>query len=814
MRKAVSTLLLTIFILKSFVVGYGFSLHTEVALAADPLCTATGANNYPPACTWNGKTYTLLGPGKNITDPYFYRAADGSLITVKGDAVSDADVRESTDTQAADASKKKGDDIRSKPPNCDPYVGFIPDISIGCIGYAFLTLFAWILGVAGFFLNKVVVWGVLDFGTTIKTFGTLDGFWMTIRDVANIVLIFSLLIIGISTILRVQQYGAKKLLANVVIAALLINFSFALTRVVIDASNYISTQFYTQLLAKGQTDQFLNSDVGLSGQFMQVLRMGSLYDLKNFTGSRAAALLSNGNSFLLSMLGCILFIILAYSFLIAALHIIGRIIVFLVLMVTSPLAVLARFLPFFGGLWNQWWGALWSNAIMLPAYFGLLWFVLGVMKNPAFQTAIGNGTFADLADGSSAATAPGSIQLLINFAVVIGLSLLTLSVAKKIGNEGLNAINFTVKSIGKYGGGFLARNAIGRPIANLDQRLAQSRLIGGTQLGSLARKYTTGLIAGAKFGTTKSGVAIKEEVKKEKLGRAAVRREADFRDDIERAIEISENPTKYTDAQKQEAEAKGLRALGAMSDTQLASLGVKTLTKDWVAKNLTSSQYLSISDVKNDKYTDEMRDKVTTARHKELLENAARAAAAAIPGHLSAEDEELIKKFDKVNNKELELIITEKALAGQIDTLARTLSQDKYDEVMKSDKIAASIKAALGKQRGDFLKESLGHGAIGTFGTDIKKLRVDPKAMAKMALGLYDDSSTRATLLPELVPHLKQEALREMMKAGADVGAGNAIMQEVINRRNAGATDPAILALANFGNSQGGRLFHTLGRIP
>src|SRR3989344_1800408 len=61
--------------------------------------------------------------------------------------------------------------------------------------------------------------------------------WTVARDVANIAFLFILIFIAITIILKADSSGTTQTLAFVIVMALLVNFSFFLTRVVIDAGN-------------------------------------------------------------------------------------------------------------------------------------------------------------------------------------------------------------------------------------------------------------------------------------------------------------------------------------------------------------------------------------------------------------------------------------------------------------------------------------------------------------------------------------------------------------------------------------------------
>ncbi len=67
--------------------------------------------------------------------------------------------------------------------------------------------------------------------------------WTLVRDFSNIWFILVILFISITTILRIESYGVKKLLPNVILMAFLINFSLPITTFVIDMANVIAVQF-------------------------------------------------------------------------------------------------------------------------------------------------------------------------------------------------------------------------------------------------------------------------------------------------------------------------------------------------------------------------------------------------------------------------------------------------------------------------------------------------------------------------------------------------------------------------------------------
>ena len=119
----------------------------------------------------------------------------------------------------------------------------------GCLAQLFYFLFftipSFLLGLAGKLFNVVMVLA-LD-STTYKT-GFVDQAWVIVRDFSNIFFIFILLYIAIQTILGLG-HETKKAIVQVIIMALLINFSMFFTRVVIDSSNILALIFYNKIQA-------------------------------------------------------------------------------------------------------------------------------------------------------------------------------------------------------------------------------------------------------------------------------------------------------------------------------------------------------------------------------------------------------------------------------------------------------------------------------------------------------------------------------------------------------------------------------------
>lgn len=325
---------------------------------------------------------------------------------------------------------------------------------IDCIALtvnAMFGFFAWLLGGAGVVLNFVVVKTVIQMGQGIDQLGAIDAGWAVFRDLANIVIIFVFLAIGISTILGLEGFSIRKTLAKIIIVALLINFSLFFTQVVVDASNLFSTTIFNQfeqcgVVAPGSFRAAQTVDgncVTLSDRFQDALTLTSLYKINPDTGDvdltanlADGTLLSADNIITIGLMGSILFIITTFVFLAAAMLLVIRYVVLAFLMVLSPLAFVGMVLPRTASYAKEWWEKLFRYALFAPLYFILTWFVLTVIEAPGFQQAVGLAQ----PEAFTATTLDkiSSFAIFLNFMIVITFMVASLIIANKFGIAGAN----------------------------------------------------------------------------------------------------------------------------------------------------------------------------------------------------------------------------------------------------------------------------------------------------------------------------------------------------------------------------------------
>jgi hypothetical protein len=189
--------------------------------------------------------------------------------------------------------------------------------------------------------------------------------WGLTRDLANVGIVISLLVIGIATILRIEEYKWQKTLPRLIVIALLINFTPVILGLIVDASNILIRTFLGEYV-KWETISNMFAQHGdtikqtLSG-FTEEVKAGPL-----------------GKTFVLILFALISGLII----LIYALLFLARYVAIWVLVIISPIAFVCRILPSarLREFWNLWWSQFiqWCLVGVYASFF--LWLTGHMLK--------------------------------------------------------------------------------------------------------------------------------------------------------------------------------------------------------------------------------------------------------------------------------------------------------------------------------------------------------------------------------------------------------------------------------------------------
>ncbi len=294
--------------------------------------------------------------------------------------------------------------------------------------------------------------------------------WELARDLVNMLFIFILLFIAIATILQLQNYNIKALLAKLIIAALLINFSLFIARVVVDAGN-ITASFFHEGVANSPSvyaEKMLNMN---NPSFKMVIP-------KNFSEGLASQMqpqfLFNGpenlgsveveDLIIIYIAGTILAVLAAFVFFSVAFVFLSRVIALWLLMILAPFAFLAMVLPGKAGSYaKQWWSELFGKSFCIAVFMFFLW-VLALFYQSNFVNNLVNSPreYANFEP----------IELVILITLQFGITLALLQFAKKqavsmcgsIGGVSVNIGGHVAKAVGFASGGVvgtIGRKAVG-----------------------------------------------------------------------------------------------------------------------------------------------------------------------------------------------------------------------------------------------------------------------------------------------------------------------------------------------------------------
>lgn len=236
--------------------------------------------------------------------------------------------------------------------------------------------------------------------------------WQIMRSFANVafVIVFLIIIFSQLTSLGISNYGVKKALPRLVVAAILVNISFWVSAIAVDLSNVIGAGIYDLLSGVKNSMNIGISDGANWGNIILALLGGSAIAISGgvvvaAAGVALASLPGIGMALLFLALPLLLGAVLAI--LIAAFVLVARQALVIILIIVSPLAFVALLLPNTEKLFTKWRQMLMSLLLMYP--------IVSIL--------FGGAQIAGLAIMSTAANAGSSVNQ--DNAVAVGLAIIT-----------------------------------------------------------------------------------------------------------------------------------------------------------------------------------------------------------------------------------------------------------------------------------------------------------------------------------------------------------------------------------------------------
>jgi hypothetical protein len=387
------------------------------------------------------------------------------------------------------------------------------------LGGAVAYLAAWVFSLAV----------ALSLSSTAYALTFITEGWTIMRDLANMLFVLILVYLALTIMFRADTHDTAKKLAWVIVIALIINFSFFFTRVVIDAGNLLAVQFYNAIEAKAIGETAKESP--LSGSEVTTITGGETtkdltYSIMNgigvhkIMGSDAFEAFQNNSSgvsgfvaefLVLSFINITvgaMFFMLAATFFAVAVKFIVRIAVLWLLIIASPIAFVANTLQE-GKHWYKRWQSELIKHAFYPAFFLFIFYILTLFMKEL--TAEGSTTIIEQAFGDRGGGYAGDnftfiitviASVVIRLGFVLALLYIGLKASEALGVMGANFANNVatkVNSFGRFGGGLPMRGALAGAAAG------SRTVVGGTALKVSRSALVQNLRADSIWGRTVKG---------------------------------------------------------------------------------------------------------------------------------------------------------------------------------------------------------------------------------------------------------------------------------------------------------------------
>lgn len=473
------------------------------------------------------------------------------------------------------------------------------------------SLFGFLVWLTGAALDFTISTFIVEFGKMFREQGlgaAVNNLWMVVRDIFNLLFIFGLIWAGFDLIINSNEGGVRKTIANLIIAALLINFSLFITKTVIDFGNIAAVQVAKVLYESAPVDN--NGSRSISGAFLYNMGASTIWSAQG-----RAAFREDPPSFIYIIGAMFLFMIASFSFMVGAVLISIRFIMLNYYMVISPVMFLGRIIPKFSSYTSNFWKDLLANVFFAPAFLLLLYFSLYILGSMTHFMNVGGGGGRDLFAAFNDTTNPnGNITTIMMFLMAAGFLIASVALAKKMGAVGGDMAVSIGQDFRKRGqralgsvSGYYGRKYIGKYAAKYDKHLEGSGLTERSWRRSLASS-----VAKSKYGGSYTYKEAKDQDDKAAGNKARADAVTKISDAVKTANPSDNRPV--TPEQKIAME----RAISGASNEQIMKVfgGLKEGTPEYKAfvASLSSGQYETLMKAKEEDLNDDQKKEIAKTR--------------------------------------------------------------------------------------------------------------------------------------------------------------------------------------------------------
>lgn len=531
------------------------------------------------------------------------------------------------------------------------------------------SLFVWVVDPANItgptgMLNKVSVYNL----------------WKFIRDFFNLFFILILLFSAFATIFQIESFSIRKIFFNILLAALIINFSFPITRLLIDMTN-VPMYYFLNIAVEGTSS-------------------GALKITESFLGASGISSVFMGDSQFPQLVMNVIFIFLfAISLLVLAVLMLIRVIALVLLVIFSPVGFAASLLPGTEKLGRDWWNYFWKYAFFGPSA------ALMLMVSVRFMNEIGkDGTFSSMiatGTGMSAGSFQSSAIAQITFLTIpIILIWTAIGMANSASIAGAGKVTGWGYGAARKVGGWTRRGAWGATKLILPTNIAKGVAAGAKD----------GLKGGKLFGAQ----VIPKYISPKSIKQRAEDREAKWKGRLKEGT--GQNEMNKLQAKRQYEAAKEMKDNNVSNSDLLKALKGDDKTKSAAAA-------MVLTDRKAIKSTDDLEKaiKALGVNTKEIAEVIEKADRSALQGLDPGKYKSIISSqaFTDPKNGDQELV---GSLHARMEK--EGLVKNRLDYELQNNRSSMSEEAAREKAYKDVLNE-LNTDDLGKQGSLIQSMNED-----------------------------------------------------------------------------------------
>lgn len=381
------------------------------------------------------------------------------------------------------------------------------------IKHTLLAIAGWLLWLTGTMMNYAIDIGILQFSKWAPD--ALYPIWIIIRQIVSLFVVFAGLFLGFMYIIN-KGDEFKKYIPWVVIFALFVNFSYPITRALIDVSNVISLNIYTSAVGSnaltGSTGNIITGEKTPGAIIRNKLGLQGLVDYAINGAKEGEGVLNKIDNTPSALLAVIFIAYAAWIFFKVTMLLVSRTAVLVFLIIASPILLVDTVIPKLGPTAAKLREMFFQQLFLGPIFTIMLAITLKFLD--VFKSSGALGGSATL-DTMSSGTGSSTIVMFFNLLMMLVMLKIMITVTESTSGSVGKAISGAVGTVGGFalgaatgGAGLIGRATIGRAAAKLGgSKWMQNRQGGfvGRQLANMTDSVAKSSFDGRNSSIVQSG---------------------------------------------------------------------------------------------------------------------------------------------------------------------------------------------------------------------------------------------------------------------------------------------------------------------